>query len=348
MSQLEEDRQPLPTIPADWDTIKNPVVSMIGQTYSYFNRDEVSSALQKSIRRCQTDEAIQWTCELFWMGPNSKTNLWNRFLVMSVEDIGPANANAILSVYALRQQGEDNILAAVTVAKMLAESKKSRVNDWACHYLPTVAHSADALVQQIGSLETILHCLIQALEQKDISSCLYYMTILFHTTVKVTKKRYRLGQYRHAQQYFWLALDQVHPDCKYIQICREIALGPNWRWQGKSKLIHAHLIHLLCSDLDLNKVDMDDSLFKVEQSKVDQLKVEQYRQRQGLLGIPNYAIDKHTFRGKKLGRGFKHFLKHGAHIENADSYWEQVSAQYLQSIKEYKVNKKNPNHVSDS
>lgn len=32
--------------------------------------------------------------------------------------------------------------------------------------------------------------------------------------------------------------------------------------------------------------------------------------------IPDYALDKHTLRGKSMGRGFDHFLEVGAHLEN--------------------------------
>lgn len=32
--------------------------------------------------------------------------------------------------------------------------------------------------------------------------------------------------------------------------------------------------------------------------------------------IPDFAFDKHTMKGKQMGRGFKHFFEEGAHIEN--------------------------------
>ncbi len=32
--------------------------------------------------------------------------------------------------------------------------------------------------------------------------------------------------------------------------------------------------------------------------------------------IPDYALDKHTLKGKKMGRGFNHFFGVGAHLEN--------------------------------
>jgi hypothetical protein len=32
--------------------------------------------------------------------------------------------------------------------------------------------------------------------------------------------------------------------------------------------------------------------------------------------VPDYAVDKHTRRGRQLGRGYKHFFQEGAHLEN--------------------------------
>lgn len=34
--------------------------------------------------------------------------------------------------------------------------------------------------------------------------------------------------------------------------------------------------------------------------------------------IPDYAFDRHTQKGKSMGRGFDHFWKEGAHLENED------------------------------
>jgi hypothetical protein len=35
--------------------------------------------------------------------------------------------------------------------------------------------------------------------------------------------------------------------------------------------------------------------------------------------IPDYAYDKHTMKGKRLGRGANHFRKEGAKLENRKS-----------------------------
>ena len=34
------------------------------------------------------------------------------------------------------------------------------------------------------------------------------------------------------------------------------------------------------------------------------------------LEIPDYALDKHTVRGKKMGRGWEHFFTEGTKLEN--------------------------------
>lgn len=47
--------------------------------------------------------------------------------------------------------------------------------------------------------------------------------------------------------------------------------------------------------------------------------------------IPDVALDKHTLRGKRMGRGFEHFFTEGQHLENTpddlpDNYYERARA----------------------
>ncbi|WP_199249341.1 hypothetical protein [[Phormidium] sp. ETS-05] len=46
--------------------------------------------------------------------------------------------------------------------------------------------------------------------------------------------------------------------------------------------------------------------------------------------IPDYALDKHTTRGRRLGRGFEHFFQEGSRLENRadleDPYLERAQA----------------------
>ena len=49
--------------------------------------------------------------------------------------------------------------------------------------------------------------------------------------------------------------------------------------------------------------------------------------------VPDYALDKHTLRGKRMGRGNQHFIEVGAHLENAakldDPYAAEARANWL-------------------
>lgn len=47
------------------------------------------------------------------------------------------------------------------------------------------------------------------------------------------------------------------------------------------------------------------------------------------LEIPDYALDKHTLRGKKMGRGFEHFFSEGAKLSN-----EAFEDPYIERAKE--------------
>ncbi len=53
-----------------------------------FHADEVISALQKSIRRAQTEAAVRFAYEMYQTSSELEDMLWKRLNVISVEDIG--------------------------------------------------------------------------------------------------------------------------------------------------------------------------------------------------------------------------------------------------------------------
>lgn len=113
--------------------------------YDFF---EVSSALQKSIRRGLEDDALFWTVELSLS--NYVEYVWKRLRIISSEDIGLANptiSSEIWSLYELyREQAKKKDekhfperLFLVHAVILLCRSPKSRHIDWqtvyafACH-----------------------------------------------------------------------------------------------------------------------------------------------------------------------------------------------------------------------
>lgn len=307
------------------------------KTYSYFQRDEVTSAVQKSVRRCLPEETIQWLMELFWMGGSaSKTNAWNRLLVMSVEDVSPSNPLLIINVWRLYQDHGDNALAMATSGKILAEASKSRVNDWACHMVRELETSS--IVDSIGLPEYFKTKLKRGLAERDIGACIYYVKSLIHSSHKIKKRRYKNSAYLIHE-----AFTEEYPEGgssssdnssnKYVETLLKITLTPSWRWKGKSILIYINLIHLHCDGSIPCNDDVNNILTKapvIDYSLEDV--VRKYKRREGLVGIPDYAIDKHTKRGREFGRDFYHFIEHGSLITNTDNKWEILSKWYLLQI----------------
>lgn len=98
--------------------------------------DEVISALQKEIRRGHMENACQLAYELIQTSPELEQKLWQRLLVISVEDVGLGNQLAALLINALFQMhtvfryGEgDRALFALHAVRVLSESEKDRSSD---------------------------------------------------------------------------------------------------------------------------------------------------------------------------------------------------------------------------
>jgi len=109
------------------------------RTKSGYDFFEVSSALQKSIRRCNEDEAMFWAIELY--KSNYAKYLWKRMLIMTSEDVGLANPVLGAQMIALKQSYDylaglkdkhtPEVLPFFHALLLLVRSKKSRFVDLA-------------------------------------------------------------------------------------------------------------------------------------------------------------------------------------------------------------------------
>ncbi|HMS73404.1 MAG TPA: hypothetical protein PKB03_10260 [Baekduia sp.] len=103
-----------------------------------YDPPEVVSALQKAVRRSDTDAALYWSIELALSGYGNWC--WKRIRTICSEDIGPAVPGLAADVRALyenwkEEQGKgDGILYVIHAVIMLAEAPKCRVTDWVAHY----------------------------------------------------------------------------------------------------------------------------------------------------------------------------------------------------------------------
>ncbi len=115
-------------------TNQDPWVAV--NTVNGFAADQVISALQKEIRRGNTENAVVLAYEMLSTSPELETYLWYRLMVIAVEDVGFGNLTAPILINALHQMlgsftqdmGE-RILFAVHAVRYLCESDKDRSSD---------------------------------------------------------------------------------------------------------------------------------------------------------------------------------------------------------------------------
>ncbi len=98
--------------------------------------DEVISALQKSIRRGLTDNALLLGWEMYLTSPEMEAMLWSRLGVIAVEDVGMGNPTAPILVETLFQQHQryprpqhDRFLFAAHAIRVLSSGIKDRTTD---------------------------------------------------------------------------------------------------------------------------------------------------------------------------------------------------------------------------
>ena len=114
------------------------------KTYHGLPADQVISGLQKEIRRGHTENAVLLAYEMCITSPALEDYLWQRLMVISVEDIGFGELNAPILVNALYQMVErydrevgERKLFAVHAVRYLCQCQKDRSSDeminWVIH-----------------------------------------------------------------------------------------------------------------------------------------------------------------------------------------------------------------------
>lgn len=111
------------------------------KTINNYCADEVISALQKEIRRCNFEDATFWGLELLESGDNYITKFWERIIVISVEDVAEHNVVPIVSslrdnFFELKEAKKvDKIILGIKAIKVLCDAKKDRIVNEIYDYL---------------------------------------------------------------------------------------------------------------------------------------------------------------------------------------------------------------------
>lgn len=315
--QRSSGREKLPDS-SKWDCTGQRASPHAAYTYLYCNYDEVSSALQKACRRGLAQEAQQWAIDMFLSGSESlRTNTWNRLKTIAVEDIGPADPYALLAIEYLHSQAKNLGLQhqacfVAIAADILAKAKKTRVNDWM-----TGVYRGQKFADNLDS-KLLSDLLYDAIDKNNLGQA-WYVTeaMLAQNSKPVIRLFYKYPRFSNPS---------------YVEVCSKIGLDNNWVKSGKHKLLLLHILNLQISGL-LAKVStkVEDIVKYIARDFNHAIKMVNLvvTKDKILLGIPGYAVDMHTARGKNAGANLIDFLEVGGKLENVDTDWEKISKYYV-------------------
>jgi replication-associated recombination protein RarA len=122
------------------------------KTINDFNADEIISALQKEIRRGEEENAIFLALEMVKTSDSLEKYLWQRLIIISVEDVGFGDVFAPVliktlkdTVEALDSKNLERELFAVHAVRYLSACKKDRTTDEMLNLLNRFTEQTDKL-----------------------------------------------------------------------------------------------------------------------------------------------------------------------------------------------------------
>lgn len=349
-----------PQVPEGWDPRESEQSLRAARSYNGYPWDQVISADQKSARQGWVYDIIYWTMEAFFAGVKAtRTNIWNRMKVMTLEDIGPANPGLLPLVLYMSAFHRDDPREIARCAYLLAKSPKTRVNDWEAVYnsFPPLAGQSlcasppaaccKQLAEEAGTPEEVRDQLAEALRLTQLLRAVRLIKLLrFHPG------RLAGAPGGHAEYGILQAFRSVVGGgseqgelrrSDYLGVCEDLALAPNWKWksdapESKTLLVYNHMATLWCSGkwgaaeasiprTAAGKVDTAayEARTAAMAAVVDPLVATHEEGGMELLGIPDIALDMHTARGKAMKRGFRFFMEVGSVLANEDPAWHNVS-----------------------
>ena len=327
------------------------------KSINYFDFDVLKSGLQKSIRRCLVRDALWYAVELDSYtiygkeGEKYRTNMINRIKVIMLEDC--FNPNLILTIgkwirdweTCRKEKKSQKIL--MNIVFHLASVPKCRLleeinfyhrmdyikNKYGDEYIDLFVNVYD-WDEQVSNITRFLKedefknkiltmkvsRFFYLLNRKE-NSCLFWLHLILEeiTTVKRYKRK-------GVEWLVWTILFSLSNSKESFfnkftksQLNRKKLLNLLFNFR-KGKLRENHLFLQYAVQLFLkedyicwdNKFDSA----SISDEKVDELY--SYNSNKNKIDIIDCVYDRHTFAGRRMGRGFKHFCKVSSVVYNKD------------------------------
>jgi len=334
-------RADAPKIPAGWDPRFSKQGGHGARSYSYHPLDEVLSSLQKASRRGWAEEAAYWALEGFYSGvAGTRTNTWNRLLVIASEDVGVADPGLLPLLIYHSLHSRDNKYAIAACVYLLARARKTRVSDWAaCFYSnfsEVAAATAEAgfrkalaaFARSSGTPEELERRLVAALLKRDMMESMKLVKLLRAHPGQRTGGRLRKAEYGVVK-----AFREVVGKSRLLDAWEELVMRPNWRWADKTMVMYMHTVILWCNDA-WDDAEAACPTAEACASLIDMPAVREmadvHERERPPHGVPDIALDMHTSRGRSMKRGFEHFVAEGALLNNEAPEWSELSAWFYE------------------
>lgn len=316
------------------------------KTYSGVDFDIAKSALQKYIRRNMPQKAILAAIELFRFGEiggdSGVTNMYNRLSIIASEDIGPANLPLALEVTRIVEDGDRDVARLITMVQLMANGNKTRImsHAWRAYANPegrevsikmglpvdttftesdltyiTENYKCDLFIE--GDPETIrpyILVFLKRLYEKDFNafSWAYFFLEIAKEMTLGKRKKFVQGNPRSttgkADILLWKALSKILPSETH-----DILVGAYYNHTENRPFLQNSIIIALYG-LPYNKLDIEPSVNVWRQ----QPSLQQMLNGDFILEIDPYVIDKHTAKGRTMGKNINDFVAEGAIVDPQD------------------------------
>lgn len=267
------------------------------------NMFEVSSLIQKAIRRGHKDYALYAANELM---PRYRNYLWKRLLVVSAEDCYDLITNKIISLKqaddAQAGQQKSPMFIAKAVSLLLNARKNRDADYFACNLLNS-RDRQDLSVCGIEASGDIDCCTKNGHGMFDVASALQKSIQAYNVEIAGYAANELMVRYR---KFLWKQLVLIAKDLGFRQIDTEIlalkiADDMQPTTSPKSSIFVAKALVTILKVSKYRRVD-----FYISDFAYDNVNIRDYDNKR--MTIPDYVFDCHTHRGRQMGKTKKDFI----------------------------------------
>jgi hypothetical protein len=309
------------------------------KSYNGYGTSDLKSWLQKSIRRGKVDDAIWAAVELYTLPKQSiVTNLFNRLRIISMEDIGVANPEAVAYTAKILQSlendkqkpqlpvNENGVKKIARLAAYLAQSKHLRLaSDYKAVFM--TPYIRDELKVLFSDIYTKKHDEAYSFESKDakvlgkkmVTSLKKGQDVAFYYMAKILNLKTLPFKTNRSNKPAYYILDLIGKLTKELNVEFNPHVDILVKWL-KGGIINSKVDYNLPLYYAMTIILKRDDLKEDEVLPLKKLNIKNFKviKKGNLPKIPEYALDKHTLTGVRAKKTSLDFAQEGAFVENED------------------------------